>query len=868
MDIHRCRFVPYPTSAINTLSFNRPYIGPGEKSQKSIPVRLAVGRENGDIEIWNPLDGVWHQETIIHGGVGRKTDALVWATEPDVPLAEGGVAFGKSRLFSIGGRATVTEWDLAKARPKAHASGQHGDIWCLGLQPAPEGQSSSRLVAGTGDGCLVLYSIEDEELRLQRVLVKNPLKKVHFVSIAFQSRHVVVVGCSDGSIRIFNTRNGSEIRKMTLGRDLIGGAKDVIVWCVKVLANGDIVSGDSTGQVCIWDGKTYTQAQRIQSHSQDVLSLAVSADGTAIFSGGMDRKTILYKRLGGHNSTRWSKVFHRRYHSHDVKALAAFEGRGMSVVVSGGSDASPIVIPLREAGLENHRQLSHLPQSTPLVSAPKARLAFSWWGREIHIWKVPERSSDSTGDVDSDGVKPPRTLKRMLIKGSSDIVSAAISDDGALLAVSTVAEIKLFRLSVEKQGLNEDKDELTVTRVVLPETIANLGASLVQVSPDGKWMCLVREGSEVSILRVDIDGSQNQLQLVTTPKPQKLRRFKREAISHSLHFGLGGYPRQITHAAFAPDSEMLATADLSGFIDTWVLNSDGTKTASNQDDASSSSDESDDDEETTTANVGSWIRNPKGALIPKLPSAVTVLSFSNTVPSSPDIDYELLAVTTASWVFVFHPSIGTLTPWTRRHPYGKLPEAFRANRDLIKGALWQGSRIWLYGASSLFMLDMTHDLSTPQAGGSQDLKPGTKRKRDVHFSGAGNRMGIGALDSVKIQKTTGATGEWIDLELEDASNGRRQPDDDDDESDGGELQSLRAAEEDDDEEAGKTKAASAGWWHTYKYRPILGAVPLKPSGEQDQGQLEVVLVERPLWESLPARYADDERGDRAARDYP
>lgn len=336
MDIHRCRFVPYPTSAINTLSFNRPYIGPGEKSQKSIPVRLAVGRENGDIEIWNPLDGVWHQETIIHGGVGRKTDALVWATEPDVPLAEGGVAFGKSRLFSIGGGATVTEWDLAKARPKAHASGQHGDIWCLGLQPAPEGQSSSRLVAGTGDGCLVLYSIEDEELRLQRVLVKNPLKKVHFVSIAFQSRHVVVVGCSDGSIRIFNTRNGSEIRKMTLGRDLIGGAKDVIVWCVKVLANGDIVSGDSTGQVCIWDGKTYTQAQRIQSHSQDVLSLAVSADGTAIFSGGMDRKTILYKRLGGHNSTRWSKVFHRRYHSHDVKALAAFEGRGMSVVVSGG----------------------------------------------------------------------------------------------------------------------------------------------------------------------------------------------------------------------------------------------------------------------------------------------------------------------------------------------------------------------------------------------------------------------------------------------------------------------------------------------------------------------------------------------------
>ena len=128
---------------------------------------------------------------------------------------------------------------------------------------------------------------------------------------------------------------GHLLRRMTLGSDLVGGAKDIIVWSVKCLPNGNIVSGDSTGQICIWDGKTYTQAQRIQSHKQDVLSLATSADGTAIMSGGMDRRTFLYKQASGAGQ-RWGKVWGRRYHDHDVKAMASFENGNVSVVVSGG----------------------------------------------------------------------------------------------------------------------------------------------------------------------------------------------------------------------------------------------------------------------------------------------------------------------------------------------------------------------------------------------------------------------------------------------------------------------------------------------------------------------------------------------------
>jgi U3 small nucleolar RNA-associated protein 4 len=156
------------------------------------------------------------------------------------------------------------------------------------------------------------------------------------VSIAFQSRNVVVVGTSQSCILVYDMRNGTTLAKMTLGSDLASGAKEIIAWCVKCLDGGDIVSGDSTGELRIWDGKTYTQAQRLKAHNSDVLSLIASADGSTIVTGGMDRRTSVYRKTTASGS-RWAKVYHRRLHHHDVKTMASFEGPGMSVVVSGGT---------------------------------------------------------------------------------------------------------------------------------------------------------------------------------------------------------------------------------------------------------------------------------------------------------------------------------------------------------------------------------------------------------------------------------------------------------------------------------------------------------------------------------------------------
>ncbi|KAK3943709.1 quinon protein alcohol dehydrogenase-like superfamily [Diplogelasinospora grovesii] len=911
MDIHRCRFVPCPASAINAVAFTHSSLPAKKSLQKNVQVRLAIGRANGDIEIWNPLNGAWHQEVVIQGGADRSIDGLVWVTDPDEEVGEGNIIHGRSRLFSIGYTTTVTEWDLEKAKAKKHASGQHGDIWCLAIQPPSKGKDTSRkLVAGTVDGNLVIYSIEDDDLKFQRTLIRTPSKKVKMVSICFQSRNIVIVGCSNSTICAYDIRSGTLLRTMTLGSDLSGStAKNIIVWSVKCLPDGDIVSGDSTGQVCIWDGRTYTQAQRIQSHTQDVLCLAVSADGSKIVSGGMDRRTALYEPMAGHNG-RWSKVFHRRYHSHDVKAMASFEGKGMSVVVSGGPDAAPVAMPLRGAGREYHRSLPHLPQSTSLQSASKARLMCSWWGNEIRIWHLPRPASElMDGGADGGAAlhKNRKLIAQILVKGESNISSAAISEDGTLLVASTASDIKAFQLDFTDASTGQPK----ITKVNVPSSVN--GATKVEISQDKQWVCWVEEGSRVMAAKVTTTFGGAGITTCSISQSRKLHRVRRQIPKYLRLGGLGAYDRSVTQVAFSPDSKMLGAADLAGYIDTWVLRSGSERqngTADDDDDDAASLSDSDSDSESEDAEGAEgelrWVRNPKAALIPKLPAAPVVLSFAKQ-PLAPeeeaDGDYSLLAITAMKHVFVFNPLQGTLSDWSRRNPYGKIPEQFLITRDLVKGVVWQGPRAWIYGHAFLFMLDLSQDFDEKKTKTKALVKSGatagTKRKRG-NDGGAGGKMDKHALAPQNVKVEIGG-GEWVDVEMGDveddaksvggaASTTEFEDDDDDDEDEsGGELQRLRngetnqggvvvnggelvggeAVKGEEGKKKGK-KTRPAKWWHTYHYRSILGIVPVdiqtpKEGGEESKGlqPLEVAIVERPTWDvDLPPRYFGDGEWER------
>ncbi|KAK3109455.1 U3 small nucleolar RNA-associated protein, partial [Teratosphaeriaceae sp. CCFEE 6253] len=847
MDVHRARFVPYPTYAISALAFSRS----SDSGFTGAPsaLRLAIGRANGNIEIWNPLDGQWVQETVCLGD-GKSVDGLAWTQDPDETDSERGVLPGQQRLFSIASSPVVTEWDLATGEPQRRSTGNFSEVWCFAAQPRWEAgknvqgePQAQELVAGCGDGTLVLLSTAENDLQFKRFLARVPGKRARCMCITYQSRDVVVAGFADGMLRLYDTRNGSQVRQMSLGVALPGAPKNTIVWAVVVLLNGDLVSGDSNGEVRVWDGRNYSLLQRMAGHDSDCLDLVTGADGKTIFSGSLDGKMAIYREsLADHGRKSWAKSSHRKVHSGEVKAMAAFDSKnGLSVVVSGGSDVAPTITPLRENGKEPLRSLPVTPQQEQAVSAPKARLMASWWDKDVYIWRISRRPA-------TDAAIEPQRPRKLVAKLSLDVKQAlravSLSTDGRLLAAATSSEIKIFQLRKRS-----DSDGLAVRKIATPDAFATLGARLLSFSPDGKWLAAITPDSEVHLARLSCDPEQPK-RLTCLPETIELdRQHRKPAPSAFME-----YDRALVRLAFAADSSVLVAGDMSGYLDSWVLEGhedltaaavdksqhDSDKASSDFD--SSSSDDSDDDDEVVVFHGQHWADNPAGHLLPKLGSSPMVLTFRPTAPSPralmngnpgvhstrhnphahshqlPAGEHRLFVITALHDMHEIDVLAGTLSAWSRNNPTAALPEEFRRLKDRAMGAVWdvsgESERVWLYGTGWVFMLDVGQDLAEAQPETNKRKRGDEKRdvsRTQARRSNARERKRAATEGKGKgvseQQVRVGDDAEDVEMDSEDDDESVLQGDG------GGDAQAVQTV---------STAKPQRKWWCTTKYRPILG----------------------------------------------
>ncbi|KAE8351621.1 WD40-repeat-containing domain protein [Aspergillus coremiiformis] len=954
MDIHRCRFVPFNPQAINALSFSHP--PSAELAGRGVPtLRLAVGRANGDIEIWNPMRGAWFQETVLRGGKDRSIEGLTWTLDPPESGPDGSKFPGRLRLFSIGYSTAVTEWDIEQGRPLRHSSGNYGEIWCIAAQPRwqstkrgkdgkllppAEGEyTGQHLAAGCADGSIVILSTADNDLKFLR-LMRPSTKRARVLSVTFQDRNTIVAGYADSSIRLFDIRNGQLLRTISLGKGPTGGTNELLVWSVKCLPDGTIVSGDSAGEVRFWDAKNYSLIQRLHCHLADTLDIAVSANGDTVVSGGADQRTVVYKRKDGEKGdkkSRWVEVMHRRYHTHDVKTFAVYETRDISVVVSGGPDATPIVLPLREFGKEHHRKLSSLPQIPQLASSPSSRLVMSFWDREISIWRLFRGPTSLQENVDG---QKHRLVGKILIQGEENITSATLSSDGKILVVATISSVKVFSIRRRK---GDEKGTLRIQKLDIPSALADEGARVVAVSPDSRWICVVRPNSVTYLARIKPAPSPQEKPQVLTQLVELNRATRHTRYEKASHGTLGEYEKTIRCAVFSENSKIFAVGDLSGCIDAWSLEkAEEPKSSTQAKGTANSDDESSDDEDEQPVVEGErWNLTAAESPIPRLRSGVLLLSFRPlnlvqktlvTDDASQDSKAEsrLMALTSEHQLVEIDALDGKLSDWSRRNPKAFLPAEFRGVKDRAMGCVWDlnetRERLWLYGTSWLWMFDLNQDFPSPEElnasadtheDGDEPMQisrksVSQKRKRGLleegenerkkANSGAGDKMSLAQSDiffSSKIRKIVGrdeSKAEWISLEKERP----RGTDEDDEAYDHDEayttnhdsslahlrrenlneskistpkkqLGDKRAVNGDTPSQKQLVKVADNSqparrWWHTYKYRDILGIVPLNPLSADEEPQengdygsnLEVAVVERPMWDvELPGRYVRD-----------
>ncbi|KAI5301940.1 U3 small nucleolar RNA-associated protein, partial [Ascosphaera pollenicola] len=669
----------------------------------------------------------------------------------------------------------------------------------------------------------------------------------------------------------------------------------------------------SAGEVRFWDARNYSLIQRIQGHQADVLDLAVSADGQTVISGGADQRTAIYRlKSGSSKARRWQEVMHRRYHTHDVKCFAVYETKDISIVVSGGLDTIPVVMPLREYGAEHHRKLSSLPQVPQVSSAASSRLVMGWWDREVSIWHISRRGEQAP---------PHKLVGKVLLLGEENLSAATISNDGSLLVAASFAEVKMFTLRKRKAVSEEDKHALRVHKIELPATIAENGARVVKISSDNKWLLIIRPNSDILVARIAVENVGDDIKVSVLPDVAKLARAPRHERHAKEKQGTHGtYDRTINTVAFSSNNRILACGDLSGCIDTWILRdvsvSDQEKEKrqkKSSNDSSDSDSDSDSEDEDIILEGQRWVSTPSELLLPRNPSSFLFLTFRPQTSAKSPFD-KLVAITADHSILEVDILRGKISDWSRRNPKSYLPADFRSIKDRAMGAFWdahQGrERLWLYGPNWIWMFDMTQDFPPPEEptqGQQTALEKFThKRKRD---DGSKPGVNTGAGDSMplaesyvgiprKMKRVRGAdavdeqAGKWIQL--------REEVKPDEEEEDGASLKmaNMRRQITNGYGKYGDTKTDVAirgekkdtpndtqvqicnsdrKWWHTLKYREMLGILPL--SGDEDDESaemetdgdasdhetvtrnkptLEVAIIERPMWDvNLPGRYVRD-----------
>ena len=593
-----------------------------------------------------------------------------------------------------------------------------------------------------------------------------------------------------------------------------------------------------------------------------------------------------------------------------------------------------------------------MPQIPQLASSPSSRLVMSFWDREISIWRVFRGPTSSYENADG---QRHRLVGKVLIQGEENITSAMLSSDGKILVVATISDVKVFSV---KRRKSDERGALRIQKLDIPSALSDDGARVVTVSPDSRWICIVRPNSDIYLARVKPTSSPQE-------KPQVLPQFTKlnRATRHSRHEKashgtLGAFERTIRCVVFSDNSNILAVGDLSGCVDSWVLdNTAASKPTSQANGTADSDDESSDDEDEQPVIEGErWHLAATESPIPRLKAGVVLLSFRPQSPTDTkrltngtahnSTEGRLLALTSDHQLVEFDALEGKLSDWSRRNPPAYLPAAFRGVKDRAMGCLWDLSedreRIWLYGTSWLWMFDLKQDFPSPEefeasekaqegnnSGKSQtpvkaqststtqkrkrqQQEDGIENERKKPNTGAGDKIPLSQSDiyfDPKIRKTVGhdeSLGEWISLEKERPRDTDGEDDDNDDDeaytasNDASLARFRRRGNLGEDGEANATPRkntkqitnglvgdapdtpASASkqvaahtqnsqpprWWHTYKYRDILGIVPLSPSSSSDEefvaeddgaaSNLEVAVIERPMWDvELPGRYVRD-----------
>jgi HEAT repeat protein len=174
---------------------------------------------------------------------------------------------------------TIQLWDVATGANRASFRGHK--TWVNGLAFAADGRT---LASGSSDATVRLWDVPKRQ-----TLAVWPSDSSEVRCVAFSGKQVAA-GTRYGVVRVWDAASQALLKAIP------GKGKDV--WSVAFTPDGRtlvIAEGDWKGpsEIRSWDTDTWRQRETIQ-HSGEVLSLAISRDGTRLAAGSWDKSITIW----------------------------------------------------------------------------------------------------------------------------------------------------------------------------------------------------------------------------------------------------------------------------------------------------------------------------------------------------------------------------------------------------------------------------------------------------------------------------------------------------------------------------------------------------------------------------------------------
>jgi U3 small nucleolar RNA-associated protein 4 len=291
-----------------------------------------------------------------------------------------------------------------------------------------------------------------------RGIIKKKTKKNKNVRNGTTIQYDSTLPGSPDTLRVWDVESGHPTVRISTGRT--EKRRETIVWSVAVTDDFTIISGDSRGKTCFWNGKMGTQIDAYQTHKADVLTVALSPNQEVAYSSGVDPVIMHFQPVvrGDGAKKKWIKSIHRNVHSHDVRSIAATD----TTIFSAGIDSLLAVNDIPSRSLAKYPPV---PQGECVVVASKAGLIVMRHPKFLEVWKLGTPAEGGEDDQRTAGSILPLSSKpikvlQLATKDDETIRSCHISADGQWIGYATCTRLRVYRLQTgEKVQLQRAKVE-------------------------------------------------------------------------------------------------------------------------------------------------------------------------------------------------------------------------------------------------------------------------------------------------------------------------------------------------------------------------------------------------------------------------